>query len=61
MKNVIMQVTYLLNGPMFNLLFYIYLYYFIMRETTLPLESKLSGKFQRFSAIDGGIKKLKKS
>ena len=32
-----------------------------MRETTLPLESKLSGKFQRFSAIDGGIKKLKKS
>ena len=56
-----MQVTYLLNGPMFNLLFYIYLYYFIMRETTLPLESKLSGKFQRFSAIDGGIKKLKKS
>ena len=27
--------------------------------TLLPLKSKLSGKFERFNAIDGSIKMLK--
>ena len=36
---------------------------FLMRNlaTILPLKPKLSGKFQRFNAIDGSIKLLKKS
>ena len=29
--------------------------------TILPLKSKLSGKFQRFNAIDGSIEMLKNS
>ena len=28
-------------------------------DTILPLKSKLSGKFQRFNAIDGSIEMLK--
>ena len=61
-KNVIMQVTYFLNGPMFNLLFccHIVLY----REKVTSFEKfnhklKLYGKFHRFNAIDGSIKMLK--
>ena len=57
---------------MFNLLgILLYFIYFIMREsnlfyiernlaTILPFKSKLSGKFQRFNAIDGSIDMLKK-
>ena len=66
--DAIMQVTYFLNGPMFNLyfiaiLFYIERKWLFMRNlaTVLPLKSKLSGKFQRFNAIDGSIKMLKNS
>ena len=29
--------------------------------TILPLQSNLSGKFQRFNAIDGSLKMLKNS
>ena len=29
--------------------------------TILPLKSKLSGKFQRFNAIDGSVEMLKNS
>ena len=29
--------------------------------TTLPLKSKLSGKFQRFNSTDGSIEMLKKA
>ena len=61
-----MQVTYLLNGPMFNLLLFVILFYFerkwlLMRNLTtiLPLKSKLPEKFQRFNAIDRSIKMLK--
>ena len=62
MKNAIMQVTYFLNGPMFNLLFccHIVLHW---EEVTFyekfNHKSKLSGKFQRFNAIDGRIEMLK--
>ena len=66
-KNAIMQVTCFLNDPMFNLFFVILFYterkWLLMRNvaTTLPLKSKLSGKFQHFNAIDGNIKMLKNS
>ena len=43
-----------LNEPMFNLLFYCHI-------TILPLWSKLSGKFQRFNAIYGSIKRQNNS
>ena len=55
-KNAIMQVIYL-NGPMVNLLFYLLLMRII--ATILLLTSKFSGKFQRFSTIDGSIEMLK--
>ena len=31
-KNGIMQVTYFLNDPMFNLLFYCYIIFYIVRK-----------------------------
>ena len=59
------QVTYFLNGPIF-LYFFVILFYLerkwlLMRKlvTIVPLKSKLSGKCQRFNAIDGSIKMLK--
>ena len=68
MKNAILQVTYFLNGPMVNLLLFVILFYIerkwlYMRNlaTILPLQSILTGKFQRFYAIDRGIKMLKNS
>ena len=44
-------------------LFYIKRKQLFMRNlaTILPLKSKLSRKFQRFNAIDGGIKTMKNS
>ena len=57
-----MQVTYFLIGPMFTLLL---CYHFVLyREKVTSYEkirhkSKLYGKFQRFSAIDGTIELLK--
>ena len=67
-KNAIMQVTYFLDDPMFNLFFMVILVYIgrkwlLMRNlvSILPLWSKLSGKFWHFNAIDGSIKMLKKS
>ena len=64
-KNVIMEVTYFLNGPMFNLLRYCHLIYYERKwllmtnlATILPLKPKLCWKFQRFNAIDGSIKML---
>ena len=68
MKNAIMQVTYFLNGSLVNVFLLSYCY--ILREsypllkrnlgTILPLKSRLSGKFQRFNAIDKSIEMLKK-
>ena len=62
----IMRVTYFLNGPMFNFLFYCHLILYWEKVTSckklatiLPLKSKLSGKLHRFSAIDGSIEMLK--
>ena len=62
-KNVIMKWHNFLNGPMFNLLFYIERKWLLTRKlvTILPLKSKLSRKFQRFNAIDRSIKMLKNS
>ena len=65
-----MQVTYLLNGSILNLfvfclffviLFYIAIKWLLMRNvaSVLPLKSKLSGKFQRFNAINRCIEMLK--
>ena len=58
----------LLNGPMFNLLFYCHIILFWEKSvfvrnlsTILPLKSKLCGKFQCFNAIDGSIEMLKNS
>ena len=63
-KNVIMEVTYFLNDPMFNLLRYCHIIYYERKwllmtnlATILP-KSKLCWKFQRFNAIDGSIKML---
>ena len=61
-KNAIMQMTFFLNGPVFNLLFYcqIILYWEkVTSDEKFNLNSKLHGKFQRFNAIDGSIKMLK--
>ena len=65
-KNAIMQVTYFLNGSMFNLLFFFIFFYterkwLLIRNLAaiLPLKSKLSGKRPRFIAIDRSIKMLK--
>ena len=62
-KNVIMKWRNFLNGPMFNLLFYIERKWLLTRKlvTILPLKFKLSRKFQRFNAIDRSIKMLKNS
>ena len=68
-----MQVAYFLNGPILNLfvflLFFFLPYCFILGERVtfyekcspdvLPLKSKLSGKFQRFNAINRSIEMLK--
>ena len=66
MKNAIMQVTYFLIGSMVNLLFYwhIILYWeklasYEKFSHSLFWKPKLSGRFQRFSTIDGSIKMLK--
>ena len=64
-----MQVTYFLTGPMFNLLFYCHIIsywekvppYEKSKVQFIPLKSKLSGKFQRFNAIDASIEMLKNS
>ena len=63
-----MQLTYFLNSLMFNLLFYCHIILYWEKVNSLrnlarilPLKSKLSGKFQRFNAIDGSIKLLKNS
>ena len=69
MKNAIMQVTYFLNNPMVNLLFYCHIIlhwerkWLLMRylAAILPLKSELSGKFLRFIAFNGSIKMLKYS
>ena len=57
MKNAMRQVAYFLNR--------LRLRYFRLPMRNLgiiwPLKSKLSGKFQRFSAIDGSIEMLKNS
>ena len=68
-KNAIMQLIYVFNGPMFNL--FIFCHIILNRDKVtsyeknsaaiLPFKSKLSGKFQRFSATDGSIEMLKNS
>ena len=69
MKNAIMQVIYFLKSPVF---IYFIVILFILSESRLlmrnlaiilplTLKSKLSGKFQRFSAIDGSSEMLKNS
>ena len=70
MKNAIMQVIYFLKSPVFICYFIVIL--FILSESRLlmrnlviilplTLKSKLSGKFQRFSANDGSSEMLKNS
>ena len=58
-----MQVTYFLNGPIFC--FIIVILFYIERKQlfirNLALRSQLSGKFQRFNAIDESIKMMKNS
>ena len=57
-KNVIMQVTYFLNDPMFTLLFCCHFVLYCEKVTSCERfnhKSKLYGKFQRFNAIDGSI------
>ena len=68
MKNVVMQMTYFLMAPCLICYFIVVLFYIerkrlFMRTlaTILPLKPKLSGKFQRFNAIDGSIKMMKNS
>ena len=63
-----MQVTYFLNSPMANLLFYFISFYTERKglhkrnfAAILLFNSKLSAKFQRFKAIDEIIKILKNS
>ena len=65
MKNEIMQVTYFLNVPMVNLVFYSHIKLNWEKVTShenlaaiLPLKSRLSGKFQRFISIGGSIEML---
>ena len=54
-KNAIMQVTYFLNGPMFNLLFCCHIVLYWEKVTSYFIwhisyhKSKLYGKFQRFN------------
>ena len=65
MKNAIMQVTYFLNGPMFNLLFYCNIIerkWLLMRNLAiiLPSNHNLSRKFYRFNIIDESIEILQK-
>ena len=62
-------MTHFLNGPIFNLLLFFAILFYIERKwllmknfvAILPLKSKLSGKSQRFNAIaiDRSIKMLK--
>ena len=57
-KNVIMQVTYFLNDPMFTLLFCCHFVLYCEKVTSYERfnhKSKLYGKFHRFNAIDGSI------
>ena len=57
-KNVIMQVTYFLNDPMFTLLFCCHFVLYCEKVTSYERfnhKSKLYGKFQHFNAIDGSI------
>ena len=63
-KSVNMHVTYFLNGSVFSffvILFYIERKCLLMRNLAiiLALKSKLSGKLQRFNAVDWGIEMLK--
>ena len=65
MKHAIMQVTYFLNGSVVNMLLRSYIERKLLLKrnlaTILPLKFKLSGKFQRFNAINGSIQMLKNS
>ena len=61
-KNALVQVTYFLNGFMFNLLFYCHITLYWEKVTSYEKfnhKSKLYGKFQRFNATDGTMKILK--
>ena len=53
MKNVIMPVTYFLNGSVVKLLSYCHV--------IMLLKFKLSGNLQCFNAIDGSTEMLKNS
>ena len=60
-------MTYFFNGSVVNLLFYSHITYWEKvtplrsSATSLPLKSKLSGKFQRLNAIDRSIEILTNS
>ena len=61
-KNAIMQVTYFLNGSMFNLLFcchFVLYWEKVASYEKFNHKSKLYGKFQRFNAINGSVEMLK--
>ena len=67
-NNAIMQVTYFLDGPMFNLLFCCSIILYLEKMTSyekfsknLTLEVQISGKCQCFNALYGSIEMLKNS
>ena len=57
MKNVIMQVTYFLNIPMVNLLFYCH----ILIESVFLIRENLAAILLSHNAFDGSIQMLKNS
>ena len=61
-----MRVTYFLNGPMVNLLFYCHVFLYWQKMTSYEkfshnLAFKVPGKFLRFNTFDESIKILKNS
>ena len=59
-KTATMEVTYFLNSPMSNLLFYCFIILYWEKVTSYE-KFRLTLTFQRFNAIDGSIKILKNS
>ena len=64
LNGVKVNVTYFLNGPVFNLLFYCHIVLYWEKVTShdkFNNKSKLYEKYQRFNAIDGSVDMLKNS
>ena len=61
MKNVIMQVTYFLNGPMLNLLFYFHIIEKVTMRNLARSSTCLENISVSINTIDGSIEMLKNS